>query len=444
MLIGVVHWERDLEYNSLTSFKVQEVIMAKQLIFGTNSSDVINILDGFHVVSDDYIIAGLKGNDLMIGGLGNDILSGGAGNDTLMGVAGSNVLSGDAGNDTMFGIVDVAGSVATPVPLTGLHIDSPNNLFGGIGDDTLVGSIGVLTGTFLSNDTSSVSFLGGNSLFGGDGADHLYGTYQILHLVANGITGAASNNTVNSNLLDGGSGNDFLVGNVDFILHDFIATNITLIASFNSNTLLGGSGDDEMMGNLNSCIQNYTNTSGFVSLHYSDDLLDGGSDNDLIIGDCHDVTINVVTSPGFSQDEICGSDTIIGGTGNDRLIGDNFQLTSLSSQVKCFFGNDILYGGQGNDIITGEVVNNFAANIVLGHNQFVYDGGINNGDDKITDFHVALDTLVGQHGATFSDGGIVSGSRVVLVDDAGSSSTITLVGVTDPYTSIMQTHGVIV
>lgn len=417
--------------------------MATQIIFGTNGSDVINILDGSHTVTDNYIIFGFKGNDLIIGGLGNDVVSGGAGDDVILGVGGSNLLSGDAGNDTIFGIVDVAGSLAAPAPITGIYVDSPNYLFGGVGDDMLVGSIGIFTATFLDNDNSD-STLGGNYLYGGDGADRLYGTYLTLHLVPDGVTGAVSINTVNSNFLDGGRGDDFLVGNVNFIQHDFVNTNMTLMATFNSNTLLGGSGNDEMMGNLNSCIQNYTDSSGFVSLHYSDDLLDGGSGNDIIYGDCHDVTINVITSPGYLQDEICGNDTIIGGTGNDRLIGDNFQITSLSSQVNCVFGSDVIYGGQGNDILTGDVVNNLAVTFTRGQNQFVYDGKIDNGDDEIHDFQVALDTLVGQRGATFSDGGIVSGSRVILVDDAGSSSTITLVGVTDPFASIMQSHAVVV
>jgi Ca2+-binding RTX toxin-like protein len=52
------------------------------------------------------LIAGMDGNDIIIGNLGTDYLSGGNGNDVLDGAAGNDTLSGGAGVDNLTGGAD--------------------------------------------------------------------------------------------------------------------------------------------------------------------------------------------------------------------------------------------------------------------------------------------------------------------------------------------------
>ena len=96
-------------------------------VYGTNSSETINLLDGV-TFGDDQIygyggddsIFGLAGDDLIIGGTGADALNGGIGTDTASyfnsaaGVVASlstgEGVGGDAEGDTYVSIENLAGS----------------------------------------------------------------------------------------------------------------------------------------------------------------------------------------------------------------------------------------------------------------------------------------------------------------------------------------------
>lgn len=94
--------------------------------------------------------------------------------------------------------------------------------------------------------------------------------------------------------IDGGSGNDKIVG------------------GYGHDVILGDAGNDSLYGGR------------------GNDWIDGGAGNDLLRG----------------QE---GNDQLFGGTGNDRLHGD-----SGADRLHGGDGNDALYGGSGNDILFGD------------------------------------------------------------------------------------------
>jgi Ca2+-binding RTX toxin-like protein len=81
-------------------------------------------------VTEEMIIEGGAGNDLLYGGCDNDILFGGDGDDDLFGRSGTDVLVGGAGNDIMDGGAD------RDLLIGGLNED---RLQGGTADDILIG-----------------------------------------------------------------------------------------------------------------------------------------------------------------------------------------------------------------------------------------------------------------------------------------------------------------
>jgi Ca2+-binding RTX toxin-like protein len=475
-----------LAYNALpgadlTSIDVMRLQTSYQVAYGP----FFNAFDGFYNPYLNYIFVGGDYGNLAIGGFGNDILLGGAGNDVLMGGAGSNTIWGGGGDDVIFGgansydaVLPAGLSILVTPPqflyggdgndqifggngsttLTGVGVtggidthSGGNYLSGGAGDDLLVGADGSSTLNGTNVIFSRVSHYGGNTLDGGDGNDSLFGgsihgtlldTFDVLdtlHVTAFQRTYGVSNN------LYGGSGDDNLVGGDGNIFVKTINVHLDAIDYIAGNNLYGGSGNDQLFG------QNITFTEVFVTsvgvnIHnFGNSYLDGGSGNDLLVGDVQSMSITMVGSPSFVQEEHLGSDKLIGGSGNDILVGDAVNVTTDPEDL-VIGGNNILYGGQGNDILTGGIVNNAAADFVAGHNKFVYDGLVDNGHDLIMDFNVAKDVLVGQHGATFSDGGLVGGNLVINVHhDAGVGSTITLMNIhTDIFGSIVQSNATVV
>ncbi|HEX7115844.1 MAG TPA: hypothetical protein VF193_11995 [Steroidobacter sp.] len=88
------------------------------------------------------VLTGTRGDDTLVGGNGNDTLTGGAGDDTLIGEAGIDLLRGGDGNDTLKGDAgnDVLEGGAGDDVLEGG--DGVDTLRGGAGNDTLTGGAG--------------------------------------------------------------------------------------------------------------------------------------------------------------------------------------------------------------------------------------------------------------------------------------------------------------
>ncbi|HEY1710932.1 MAG TPA: calcium-binding protein [Rhizomicrobium sp.] len=253
----------------------------------------------------NFVVDGGDGNDYIQTDGKSDLLTGGRGNDELIASAGT--LTGGDGND----ILIAYGSGA-------------NHLSGGAGDDRLqaAGTSNTLLGGD-GDDLITTTGTGASTAFGGTGNDQID---------AHGSTG--------TNVLNGGDGDDILIGGTA------------------QNTLYGGTGDDTLT----------SSTAG--------DVIAGGPGNDTLILNRAAATVALVLDgsdpqhvvtltdgtqisgvetfhviAGSGDDNIttgAGNDTIDGGTGNNTLNGGagNDQLTSSGS------GTETLTGGDGDDVLT--------------------------------------------------------------------------------------------
>lgn len=154
---------------------------------------------------------------------------------------------------------------------------------------------------------------------------------------------------------------------------------------------IGGTGDDIMIGNV------------------ANNKLYGGLGEDLLIGD-------------YGRDDLrgdAGSDIIYGGNGYDFIRGgkdrDYIYGDKGNDKINGNKGRDIITGGKGDDTLTGGA----------GADKFKFKE--NDGDDNITDFELAFDTLVIDIDKSASPitGSTVGGDFVI---DYGYGETITLDG----------------
>ena len=169
-------------------------------------------------------------------------------------------------------------------------------------------------------------------------------------------------------IVEGGRGDDTLIGNSE------------------SNTLRGGPGNDTLRGGA------------------GDDQLDGGDGNDT--ADYSALTTTVVVdlsisrATGDGSDALVSIENIIGGSGGDILIGNGHN-----NQLQGGEGNDILDGGAGKDLLEGgagdDHLSGGSGNDILnggsGNDILVGGAGIdelNGGDGVDTADYSALTTAV--------------------------------------------------
>jgi Ca2+-binding RTX toxin-like protein len=214
---------------------------------------------------DDYL-DGEAGADTIVGGAGVDELYGGddadqlfgeAGDDVLDGGAGGNILVGGAGHDVLYGGDDAEQLDAdgTDVPM----IDQGDDFVdGGGGDDTIWGHGG--TDVLYGGDgaDSIVAGDGNDFVDGGTGADTLWGN-------AGGDTFVVDD--VGDLVIEGvGEGTDTVESTVSYVLPDHVenlvlttvdsvnatgnALDNTLTGTVGANILDGGGGNDTLIGDV--------------------------------------------------------------------------------------------------------------------------------------------------------------------------------------------------
>ncbi len=356
-----------------------------------------NFLDGS---GGNDILAGGDGNDTLVGGDGSDTLNGGAGfdNASYNNAAGGVTVSlltqnvaqntGAAGNDTLSGIENLTGSGFAD-SLTG--DSTSNNINGGNGDDTLsgLGANDTLLGG-AGNDTMNgddgndnlQGSTGNDTLNGGAGFDTAgYGEFTAAVTVdlriqgASQDTGAGGVDTLNSiENINGGSGNDTLIGD---------DTGNFNFGGAGNDTMIGNGGDDQLTGG------------------FGDDTIDGGAGGDVATwGDATNaVTVSLLLqgqaqNTGWGNDTLTNIEYLSGSSFNDTLTGDQFN-NSLNGQN----GNDTLNGGDGDDAVRGQngddIMSGGLGNDFLtgGEGSDVIDGG--DGIDRLGISLVATDPQTG-------------------------------------------------
>ena len=358
-------------------------------------------------------LLGNTGNDTLLGGPaddllnadgGNDLLLGNAGNDTLLGGGAADTLNGGDGNDSLDGQ------------------GGPDLIESGAGDD-----IFVWQGTFSGSDTvTNASGADGVQVLLGGAANNVTisqtaipvdGTFGLIQ-VTDGAAKLTIDSTIGQVTVNSGAGDDTVtVGDLDTVCraslviqgddgNDLLSAlnakagvirllieggsgNDTLIGSLGGDTLDGGAGSDRLKGgNGNDVLQGGTSADS-INGENGDDTLLGGDSNDSLAGDGADTLNgdagndslaggigNDVLNGGASSDTARGGDgddTINGGDGNDSLLGES-GLDSLNGNT----GDDTLDGGRNNDVLNGSDGND---KIRGDHGDDTINGGI--GDDTI-------------------------------------------------------------
>ena len=273
---------------------------------------------------------GQLGNDWLQGGPGDDIVDGGADFDTASyldatgGITASlesGTSSGNRGNDTLVSIERLEGSNFAN-SLTG-GFEAPVQLWGQGGNDTLLAQL----------------FGFGSELDGGPGNDRLVGP-------AGFMAGGSGNDQLEGGTfeLDGGPGDDHLLG-ADFEFN-------TLVGGPGSDWLDGGGGDETDTANYEtepSAIRADLAAGTVVTASGTDRLtsiesVEGSTQADTIRGDDGD---NGLIGDGRFQ--VRGGNDLIEGRGGDDFLAGRFADDRLFGGR----GNDQLTGGEGDDVLKG-------------------------------------------------------------------------------------------
>lgn len=334
----------------------------------------------------------LTGNNLanlIVGGTGNNTVNGADGNDSLFGGAGADTLNGGAGDDVLYG-GGLAGVTVASARVADSVIDA---LVGGSGSDryeidstldTVIESVsgGTLDVVVSGIDNSLTRYANVEALVlkagssahtgkGGSGNDILVGNEGDNYLLGgsgndtlSGHVNVANSTLAQSDVLDGGAGNDVLLA------FDYVSTGKSRELS-----LFGGSGDDTyvikaLAGSYGGSDSGGLDTAILLASGSIADL--DGVENIVLwgakgsfdsvaraaidrvfsaanfgalfsgsIGPALNATgnalANQITGNDFDNrlDGGAGNDTIVGGEGDDTLIGGE--------------GADILIGGEGDD-----------------------------------------------------------------------------------------------
>jgi len=389
------------------------------------SIDYQNLLDGNDVfdatkatANQHFTVNGGGGNDTIKlgaggssvdGGDGDDTIIGGAGNDTIVTYRGKDNIDGGYGDDSIIGsgcdaIYVYGGYGNDRIDLwTNAAINGNSSALGGNGNDTIVASRDMATFIDGGGDNDQLFGENGDDTINGSGGDDIiYGNGEYY----NNLHGKPNDNVSrnDSNLLDGGDGNDQIYGaggndtlsggRGDDTL-DGLDGNDVLAGGTGADNLSGGAGDDKLYmsadhfsdGTLqigfnarragaSSYGFNTSNanaqkwdfyaqiTTDFVM---TDDYFNGGDGRDALIGLNSNDYISYLDSKGnktFEQIEYFntgeGSDIINlagytnssvevhGGDGNDLVIGSDSSASLYGDD-----GNDTIASGAGNDCVNG-------------------------------------------------------------------------------------------
>jgi Ca2+-binding RTX toxin-like protein len=285
-----------------------------------------------------YLLTGVPGPSLILGGMTGDQLFGTDGNDSIYAYEGNDVAWGGPGTDRIFGAggADILGGDAGPDTISGggdndtIYGGSENDqLKGGDGADFILGDHGddVITGD--QGHDQLYGFDGDDWLEGGEGDDLLSGEGGSDQMI-----GDAGNDTLISgsgnDVMSGGSGNDIMIGGSSASAMFGGAGNDTFYVSDTSDAAVeaAGEGDDRVA----------------ASVSY---VLPAGSAIEVIEA----ITLSATTALNFTGNALdqtlignAGANVLTGGGGNDSMLGlggDDVLIGGSSASA--------MFGGAGND-----------------------------------------------------------------------------------------------
>jgi Ca2+-binding RTX toxin-like protein len=349
--------------------------------FGTTGTTV------FTIGIERTTLIGGGGNDSLYGPIGEfaagrNFFEGGDGNDTIRVFATSDTALGGAGDDFIVSATVTAfTSVGGKSPFPGFA--GRNLLDGGVGNDTIVAA--------FSTDT----------MIGGEGNDSLSGVFTQA-------TGGDGNDTLNASFanfggttaalitLDGGLGNDQLIGNSSVGVTNFMnggEGNDNILFATTRDRLVGTFGGNDTISyatNVNFANVSAPNVitdilgSNFITGGNGNDSITTGAGDDILFG----APTNLITPRVDGDDTLnagAGNDTLLGGFGNDYLIGGDGN-DSIGGGP----GADTLIGGSGNDSF---YYNNFGEGVTVGTGPALTLGTL---PDQIGDFTVGQDKFIFQ------------------------------------------------
>lgn len=244
------------------------------------------------------VLKGGSHHDKLFGEGDQDYLYGNDGNDYLVGGGGFDRLVGGGGNDTLRGSGDSNGI---------LYNDNQHDfLSGGQGYDKVVDQV-------LENAELTKNYLKLASFSGNVVEYNMLSSIESIQLQGNSLDNTIDASAYSGGALhvNGGNGDDVLIG------------------SNGVDVLLGGNGNDTIRGNKGTDV---------ILGGQGDDILDGDEGNDFVFGNDGDDTLRGGK----------GNDTLLGGSGNDNLYGQ-----AGNDGLKGGTGDDGLFGGAGTDTLTG-------------------------------------------------------------------------------------------
>lgn len=412
-------------------------------------------IDGTGSDLDNYIygnasaneLRGLAGDDRLYGGGGGDDLFGGADNDRLYGEANDDVLDGGAGFDWLYGGVGIDtliggedadwlyGEADRDILLGGLGSDTldggsgADEMYGASGDDFyFVDNVGDLVSEFMGSGYdavhSSVNFTLGSqveALVLVEGAAALQGR-------GNGLDNMIHGNS-SANVIDGGTGNDLLIGAGATDTVSFESWDPTGIYSLvgESNRIQLGEGDgagSTIRTAFN--FQTYQNVLIEADQLYGFENVRGSNRSETIIGNSASNLIE-----GRGNNDILrgegGSDTLSGGEGIDTASyesnGGRVTVTLSLGQTDGTALETVAFGDRGQFL-------NISTDILRGIENVrgsAFGDTINgNGEGNDLNGHDGADVLNGLGGADILKGGagndVLNGGRGMDILTGGSEA----------------------
>ena len=266
------------------------------------------------------------GNDLanMIdGGPGVDELHGGGGDDTLAGGTDNDWLWGDGGNDTFkIGANEGSDTIvdfrAGDMIMLGDEDDLPTaEEVDGVVDSQVQGE---RSGYVYTWEGTQFTVWGNRELTSDDFKKAAPEPEPEPTMVSGTWPGADDDNT-GDNFLQGGAGNDSILGGLGNDMINGGAGNDTLAGGDDKDTLAGGAGNDSLTGGDDDDYLKGGANDDTLAGDGDDDMLDGGAGNDSLTGGEEDDTL----------DGGAGYDNLDGGAGNDMVYADADDVSAVDS-----------------------------------------------------------------------------------------------------------------